>query len=163
MEATTLMNPVVEMRDRYNHAPGKLPNDAGLNTEPRQSVAADGQNIPPSAKLEAGRTVSGEGAVSREETGSREGTISREGTGSREDLKAAVRRLSDYVQSIQRTLDFSVDEATGRTVITVTDAKTERVIRQIPPEEVLHMLDQIAAGNQEGAPGAKGLFVQEKA
>jgi len=49
----------------------------------------------------------------------------------------AVSNLNDYVQVIRRELQFRVDEATGRTVVTVLDAETHEVIRQIPREEVL--------------------------
>jgi len=34
-------------------------------------------------------------------------------------------------------LQFSVDEATGKTVIRVINAETQQVIRTIPPEEIL--------------------------
>jgi flagellar protein FlaG len=37
----------------------------------------------------------------------------------------------------ERSLSFRVDEASGRTVITVLDATTQEVVRQIPSEEVL--------------------------
>jgi flagellar protein FlaG len=34
-------------------------------------------------------------------------------------LQAAVAKLNDYVQNIRRTLSFSIEESTGRTVIKV--------------------------------------------
>jgi flagellar protein FlaG len=37
----------------------------------------------------------------------------------------------------QRDLQFQVDDTTGITVITVRDATTKEVVRQIPAEEVL--------------------------
>jgi flagellar protein FlaG len=54
-----------------------------------------------------------------------------------EQLEEAVSRISDYVQNQQRTLQFSVDEGSGRNVVTVLDKQTEEVIRQIPQEEIL--------------------------
>ncbi|WP_456406940.1 flagellar protein FlaG [Thiolapillus sp.] len=54
-------------------------------------------------------------------------------------VSEAVSRLNDYVQTIRRELKFSIDEASGRTVITVLDAQTKEVIRQIPPEEVVSL------------------------
>ena len=42
-------------------------------------------------------------------------------------------------------LKFTVDEATGDTVITVYDLENEKVIRQIPPEEVLVFMRQLKA------------------
>jgi flagellar protein FlaG len=42
-------------------------------------------------------------------------------------------------------LKFTVDEATGYTVISVYDLDNDKVIRQIPPEEVLVFMRQIKA------------------
>ncbi|MCV6614413.1 MAG: flagellar protein FlaG [Cellvibrionaceae bacterium] len=55
------------------------------------------------------------------------------------DLEQAVSRLNDYVQSNQRELQFSLDESTGRTVITVIDAETSEVIRQLPDDVALDL------------------------
>lgn len=54
-----------------------------------------------------------------------------------EKISVAVSKLNDYVQAIRRELKFSIDENSGRTVITVLDAQTKEIIRQIPPEEVV--------------------------
>jgi flagellar protein FlaG len=53
------------------------------------------------------------------------------------DIAAAVRRLNELMAERQRNLSFHVDDASGRTVITVLDATTAEVVRQIPSEEVL--------------------------
>lgn len=53
------------------------------------------------------------------------------------EIVMAVSRLNDYVQNLRRDLQFSIDEETGHTVITVTDSATQEVIRHIPSEEVL--------------------------
>ncbi len=55
------------------------------------------------------------------------------------DLAQAVSRLNDYVQSSRRELQFSMDESTGRTVITVIDSKTAKVIRQLPDDVALDL------------------------
>lgn len=57
----------------------------------------------------------------------------------RDTLQEAMVRLSDLVQSHRRSLQFSVDEASGRTVIRVLDAETQETIRQIPAEEVINV------------------------
>jgi len=54
-----------------------------------------------------------------------------------EDIKDTVRRLNELMAERERSLTFRVDEASGRTVITVLDATTREVVRQIPSEEVL--------------------------
>lgn len=65
------------------------------------------------------------------------------------DLSQAVSRLNAHVQNIHRELEFSIDKATGRTIIKVIDSSTKEVIRQLPPEEVLQVARRIAA-MQEG-------------
>lgn len=71
-------------------------------------------------------------------------------------LSAAVSKLNDYVQSVQRDLSFSVDKDTGQTVVKVYDAKTQEVIRQIPAEETLRLAASIDKQVSQ-------LFIKEKA
>ena len=52
-------------------------------------------------------------------------------------LENAVSRINDYVQNVQRTIEFSVDETSGKDVVKILDKQTDEVIRQIPSEEVL--------------------------
>ena len=54
-------------------------------------------------------------------------------------LEKAVKDLSRGVQNLQRSLQFSIDESSGRTVIKVVDKNTQEVIRQIPEEQVLEL------------------------
>jgi flagellar protein FlaG len=53
------------------------------------------------------------------------------------DIEGTVRRLNELMAERERSLSFHVDEFSGRTVITVLDATTREVVRQIPSEEVL--------------------------
>jgi len=53
------------------------------------------------------------------------------------------------VDARNRTLQFSKDEETGKTIIRVIDTKTEEVIRQIPPEEFLKMVKRLNDVAQE--------------
>jgi flagellar protein FlaG len=46
-------------------------------------------------------------------------------------------RLSDFVQSMRRDLQFRVDEDTNRVVVTVVNPETGEVVRQIPSEELM--------------------------
>ena len=50
------------------------------------------------------------------------------------DFSTVVQSLNDYAQSVKRDLQFSMDETSGRTVITVRDSESDEIIRQIPPE-----------------------------
>lgn len=58
-------------------------------------------------------------------------------------LQDAVNRVSDLVRMMKRDLEFSVDESTGRTVVKVLDAESGEVVRQIPPEEVLAVAENL--------------------
>jgi flagellar protein FlaG len=60
------------------------------------------------------------------------------------ELNAAVQQMNTYVQNIQRDLQFSIDEESGRNVVKVIDSKSKEVIRQIPSEEVLALARQWA-------------------
>jgi flagellar protein FlaG len=56
-----------------------------------------------------------------------------------EALQQAVAGLDELAQVQRRSLQFSVDAASGNTVIRVLDAQTQETIRQIPAEEVLNL------------------------
>ena len=62
---------------------------------------------------------------------------------SREEIEQTVSEIGDFVQTIQRNLQFTVDDTSGETIIKVTDRETEDVIRQIPSEEVLQLQQYI--------------------
>ena len=71
--------------------------------------------------------------------------------GARRDLRqaaeAAARELEEYVRRSGRDLSFRVDEAAGTTVITVRDASTGDVIRQMPSEEALRLQRRLNEGS----------------
>jgi flagellar protein FlaG len=61
-------------------------------------------------------------------------------------IEQAVKQIQDYLASSSRQLHFQVDDASGRTVIRVTNPETGEVIRQIPAEEVLRISASLKAG-----------------
>lgn len=61
------------------------------------------------------------------------------GESSKSDVKEAVQRLNDYVQSVQRDLHFNYDEEANRPVIEVVDQTTQKVIRKIPDDVVIRL------------------------
>lgn len=71
------------------------------------------------------------------------------------EVSSAVKILRDYVQSLQREFQFTVDEATGRTVIKIVDGDSNKVVRQIPQEEILALVANIKE--------ARGLLLKEEA
>ena len=57
----------------------------------------------------------------------------------KEELAKAVAKLNDYIQTVQRDLKFTLDEESGRSVITVLDRNSNEVIRQIPEDITLDL------------------------
>jgi uncharacterized FlaG/YvyC family protein len=60
----------------------------------------------------------------------------------RETLQRVATRLEEYLRSSGRNLELRVDDATGTTVISVRDASTGELIRQIPSEEALRLQER---------------------
>jgi flagellar protein FlaG len=61
-----------------------------------------------------------------------------------DDLRDKVAQLNDYMQNLNRSLQFSVDENSGDTVVKVIDSDTEEVVRQIPSEAILKIRNAVA-------------------
>ena len=68
-----------------------------------------------------------------------------------DDLKQAVSQLNDFVQNVQRDLQFSIDKESGAMVVKVIDAKSEKVIRQMPSEETLRLARSLVEQSDEAA------------
>jgi flagellar protein FlaG len=62
---------------------------------------------------------------------------------SEEQVKDAVSKLNEYVQSTERTLDFQMDEESGKTIIKVFDKASSELIRQIPNELALELAQNL--------------------
>ncbi len=73
-----------------------------------------------------------------------------------DQVRQAVESLRQLVEAkAPNRLAFSVDEGTGRTVVTISDAETGETIRQIPSEKMLEIaraLDKM-----------QGMLLQQKA
>mgnify|MGYP001245400253 CR=1 FL=1 len=69
------------------------------------------------------------------------------------DIQKAIQALQDYVEKLGRNLNFSVDEALDRPVISVRDSETKELVRQIPSEEVVAMAHRIDSKLEEWDQG----------
>lgn len=58
-------------------------------------------------------------------------------------VENAIVSMQDATQAIQRNLNFSIDESTGRMVVKVTDSASGEVIRQMPTEEALRLAESL--------------------
>ena len=56
-----------------------------------------------------------------------------------DELKEAVGKLNANMQANGRSLEFSIDEDSKRTVVKLIDVSTKEVVRQYPTEEALRI------------------------
>tara|TARA_Y100000815_G_scaffold268547_1_gene289812 strand:- start:2764 stop:3198 length:435 start_codon:yes stop_codon:yes gene_type:complete len=61
----------------------------------------------------------------------------------RDELNDAVSQLNDFVQNVQRDLQFEVDNELGQTIVKVVDQSTQEVIRQIPDEVAMRLAEKL--------------------
>lgn len=52
-------------------------------------------------------------------------------------LQQALKEVQSAIQPVAQDLLFSVDKDTGKTVVKIVDSATDKVIRQIPSEELI--------------------------
>lgn len=74
---------------------------------------------------------------------------------SSDQVQQAIKEVTAVTQAKASSLQFSIDEDTGATVVKIVDSETHDVIRQIPAEEILAIarsLDKMA-----------GLLLKQKA
>ena len=81
-----------------------------------------------------------------------------------EAIEAAVAKIASFAEGLGRSLSITVDDRSGDFVVTVQNASTEELVRQIPSEEVLKISqaisDQLQALEVMGEKGAQGLFLK---
>ncbi len=93
-------------------------------------ASSSGNPAMPSPRLEAGLSSSG----AEDETSKAEQKL---------DVEEAVERIRTQVQTLQRNLNFSVDDSTGEVVVQVLDGDSGKVVRQIPSEDILRLAERL--------------------
>ena len=58
-------------------------------------------------------------------------------------IESVTKQIDSFLRSIGRTINFRVDPGSGKTVVSVLDATTGEVIRQVPGEEALKLAKSI--------------------
>ncbi|MCB2427794.1 flagellar protein FlaG [Methylophaga pinxianii] len=109
------------------------------------TVKPDSLSLPNSGNIQQGsnvpaEVVSGLATTQRVNSMSQPNMLSKQLEATEEQLAAIEERvveLNSYMQNLNRSLQFSVDEQSGDTVIKVIDSETDELIRQIPAEELL--------------------------
>jgi len=56
-----------------------------------------------------------------------------------EDVKDEVEKLNRIVKNYNHRVNFDVDQKTSQVVVKIVDGETDKIIRQIPPEEILNL------------------------
>ncbi len=59
-------------------------------------------------------------------------------------LKKVTEDLNENFRIFNTTINFSIDETSGNTVIKIMDRETEKVVREIPPEQLLELASRLA-------------------
>ncbi len=62
---------------------------------------------------------------------------------SRESIEKMVKEANDLMKHLNNHLEFSVDSETKDLIVKIVATDTKRVIREIPPEEVLHLRQKL--------------------
>jgi flagellar protein FlaG len=96
------------------------PNIANQARAPQQSVKSDAQVVAQVVSTEIKASGVNEAAQP-----------------TREVVAKAAAQLQDFVSSMGRNLNFSIDESTGYNVVRVVNPDTGELIRQLPSEELL--------------------------
>jgi flagellar protein FlaG len=77
------------------------------------------------------------------------------------EAASEIEELQNFNQSIDRSLQFKVDEELGVTIVRVVDKQTDELIRQFPPEELINLSKRLKELNEENV-GSRGILLQEK-
>ena len=126
------------------------------------TTPATRQEAQTSAGAEQRQAVAASGGLSG--TSAPTQTVQEPAQRSAQELSEATRDISEYIQSVSRSLSISVDGDLGTTVIQVLDAETEELVRQIPAEEILQIArflsDQQSSAEQ--ADSLRGLLIDQQ-
>jgi flagellar protein FlaG len=60
-------------------------------------------------------------------------------------IESVTRQIDSFLRSINRSVQFRVDQASGEMVVSICDAETGEIIRQVPGEEALRIAERIEA------------------
>jgi uncharacterized FlaG/YvyC family protein len=56
------------------------------------------------------------------------------------DIREALASLEKQITRFNRRFEFSVDQSINRIIVKVIDRETDKVIKEIPPREIQHLL-----------------------
>jgi flagellar protein FlaG len=56
-----------------------------------------------------------------------------------EEVRAATHEIQKFVDNFMTALRFSIDDHSGRVIVSVVDTNTQKLVRQIPSAEVIQI------------------------
>jgi flagellar protein FlaG len=59
------------------------------------------------------------------------------------DLNEVVNNINQAITSVPKNINFSIDENSGRKIISVYEKGTDKLIRQLPSEDALKLLENL--------------------
>lgn len=131
MNDVNLNNPDLRLVRSGDRAPAKA-----LSS----SQAGDGKASVPAASGSNGSAVQSQKALAEVSNADKLRTQSEL---HQDELNGAVSQLNDFVQNVQRDLQFEVDSEMGQTIVKVVDQSTQEVIRQIPDEVAVRLAEKL--------------------
>ena len=107
------------------------------------SPVVNTHNIGGSNSVDQGFDVlSDQATASAKSTGERSGD-NKESSASEQHIKAEISKVNNRLKRHNTKCEFGYHEMTGRVTIKVLDKDTEEVIREIPPEKTLEMIEKM--------------------
>ena len=70
------------------------------------------------------------------------------------EIEEAIKKLNDFISVFNTKIALEVDKETKKTILKIIDVNSDKVIRQIPPEEMLEISRRITE--------LLGLIINEK-
>ena len=124
----------------------KLPQDVGANgyASPVKQGGFSVKSTPETVKKSAApklSSLSQSNGVNPEDN--TEQNSSQQVSLTKEDLETVAADLSDFMQSLNTDIEFSIHEKSGRMMVKVVDTKTQDVLKEFPPEELLDTIGAI--------------------
>jgi flagellar protein FlaG len=80
---------------------------------------------------------------------------------SEDDINKALEVVSSFMNNNNKQVAFSNDNTSGKTVITITDKKTQEVINQFPSEKIILMAERIQDLHRE-TESISGLLIDSR-
>ncbi|MCL5049669.1 MAG: flagellar protein FlaG [Firmicutes bacterium] len=82
---------------------------------------------------------------------------------SREEIQRAADSVADMARTLNRELQFSVNNDIDETVVTVIDKNTGEMVRQIPSEEIVRLAQRMKEYSGEQLDSATGILLDSQA